>query len=171
MEVLFIMVFKKKKCAVKKTKFVCEKVTAVCPPKKPGKRKKHAIVKKIVRVKRLAPQINVPQGPAPVVNVPPCPPQQITVQPAPVTVVQDECVAALEAALRPFLNNLSGVELFTAQSESQQPQGVRTGILREIRPGGVIVLEPANAEENERLFYSLCQVIGFTFPGFPNSQV
>jgi hypothetical protein len=116
-----------------------------------------------------APIVNVPEYPAPIINVPAYPPAEniLNIAPAPVTVlpIQDHSVVALEEALLPFINQAFGVEIFTALS-----QGSRIGILREIRPGGVIVIEPRNAMDGERLFFSLSQVIGFHVPAGEGSR-
>jgi hypothetical protein len=79
-----------------------------------------------------APIFNVPQGPAPIVHLPAGPAIEniLHIAPAAVTVLplQDQYVAVLEEALRPFIDHTLGIEVFTSQSESQQSPNNRSGI-------------------------------------------
>lgn len=110
------------------------------------------------------PTVQVPapivQIPAPVVNVPA---PNVQVLPAP-PAAQPTSTAALRQALESYIDNPLGIEVFTAQSGSQQGTINRSGILRAIQQDGLAVIEPNQAIEGEFLFFPLNQIIGFHYP-------
>ncbi|MFC3790546.1 hypothetical protein ACFOQM_17640 [Paenibacillus sp. GCM10012307] len=107
-----------------------------------------------------APSVNIPAPvvniPAPIVNVPPYEAQPPS--------AESNTILALRDALAAYVGNPLGIELFTAQGGSAQATIKRAGIVREVRPEGLVIVEPVDAIGGEYLFFPLHQIIGFHYP-------
>jgi hypothetical protein len=116
--------------------------------------------------------VQVPQDPAPIINVPapivqvgspnvtvPEPVVQVIMQPDPTA------TGPLQSALSAYLSDEGGVTLF-AQSGSMQSIFNRSGVLRELRPDGLVVLEPVGAVPGEFLYFAVQQIVGFHYPRY-----
>jgi hypothetical protein len=116
--------------------------------------------------------VQVPQDPPPVINLP-APVVQVgapnVTVPEPVVqvIMQPDASASgpLQTALSAYLSDEGGVTLFTQGSSAQSILN-RSGVLRELRPDGLVVLEPAEALPGEFLYYAAQQIIGFHYPRY-----
>jgi hypothetical protein len=109
-----------------------------------------------------APNVTVPE---PIINV--AAPQVTVPEPVVQVITQTGASASgpLQTALSAYLSDEGGVTLFTQGSSAQSILN-RSGVLRELRPDGLVVLEPAEALPGELLYYAAQQIIGFHYPRY-----
>ncbi len=174
------MVKPKTKCLVPKTKRT--KTKRRCCPAKSKKAKLRGRRATARQSSTAAPVIHIPPYPETIVQVPQDPPpvinlpapavhigaQNVTVPEPVVQVITQPNASAsepLQSALAAYLSDEGGITLFT-QGSSEQSVLNRSGVLRELRPDGLVVLEPAEAVPGEYLYYAAQQLVGFHYPRY-----